>query len=128
MMSALGKPLVLEEFGIARDGADHAAGSSVRWRDRFFGELFTEAARLAEVHLLAGANIWAWGGEGRPRRPRTPDEATLLGEHCWRAGDALLGDPPHEAAGWYSVYDDDKSTHAVMASFSAALARLPDWF
>ena len=74
---------------------------------------------------LVGASVWAWGGEGRPRRPRTPNETTLLGEHCWHKGDALLGDPPHEAAGWYSVFEDDVTTHGIMASFSAALATLP---
>ena len=63
-------------------------------------------------------------GEGRPRRARAPTEA-LDGAHCWRAGDALVGDPPHEAAGWYSVYDVDVTTHAVMANLSTALTRLP---
>ena len=59
-----------------------------------------------------------------PRRPRMPAEP-LLGSHCWQVGDQLLGDPPHEAAGWYSVFDTDVSTHAAMANLSAALALLP---
>ena len=67
---------------------------------------------------ISGVSFWAWAGEGRPRTPGG----------FWQLGDALLGDPPHERQGWYSVYDDDKSTHAVMASFSAALARSPDWY
>ena len=99
------------------------------WRDRFYTDLLGCVLEYAEANSpLAGANIWAWGGEGKPRRPRTGDEPTLLPEHCWRPGDSLIGDPPHEAAGWYSVYDDDVSTHRVLANFSAALASLPTWY
>ena len=124
--AAVGKPLVLEEFGFARDDAEHRAGTTTRWRDRFYadvmGELLTHM-RTSARSPIHGANFWAWGGEGRPRRPRQPAEA-LLGMHCWQKGDALLGDPPHEAAGWYSVYDEDVSTHAVLARFSGALNTL----
>ena len=127
MASAVGKPLVIEEFGLARDANRHVAGTSVAWRDRFYSDLFGEVVRLAsfnERSVVQGANFWAWGGEGRPRRPRAPDE-TFAGAHCWAPGDALLGDPPHEAAGWYSVFEDDVSTHHVIANASAALASLP---
>ena len=125
MAAALRKPLVLEEFGLARDLADHAPNASVTMRDRFFGDMFDETYRHAASNSpLVGANVWAWGGEGRPRRPREPSEP-LHGRHCWRAGDPLLGDPPHEAAGWYSIYDIDASTHRAIANLSQALARLP---
>ena len=127
--AALGKPLVLEEFGISRDGNDHSRGTPTSWRDRFYTDLLGRVIEYAEANSpLAGANIWAWGGEGKPRRPRTRHEPTLLPEHCWRPGDSLIGDPPHEAAGWDSVYDDDASTHRVLANFSAALASLPTWY
>ena len=125
MAQQLNKPLVLEEFGLARDNAVHEVSGSVTWRDTYFSEMFAETLRHAEANSpLAGANVWAWGGEGRPRRPRKPDEP-LLGSHCWQVGDPLLGDPPHEAAGWYSIFDVDHTTHAAMANLSAALARLP---
>ena len=121
----LGKPLVLEEFGMARDNRSHLADARVTWRDRYFGALFDEAYRHAAANSpLAGANVWAWGGEGRPRRPRSPSES-LQPVHCWQVGDPLLGDPPHEAAGWYSIFDVDRTTHAAIANLSAALARLP---
>ena len=108
-----------------RDEAAHHANASVTMRDRFYRDLFDEVHRHARSNSpLAGANVWAWGGEGRPRRPRMPSEP-LLGSHCWQVGDQLLGDPPHEAAGWYSVFDTDVSTHAAMANLSAALALLP---
>ena len=122
---ALGKPLVLEEFGISRDGNLHHAGSPTSWRDRYYTEMLAEVQRHAARNSpLTGANVWAWGGEGRPRQARLSSEA-LAGVHCWQPGDPLLGDPPHEAAGWYSIYDDDESTHAVLANFSRALSQLP---
>lgn len=39
-----------------------------------------------------------------------------------RPGDRWVGDPPHEAPGWYSIYDDDASTLAVLTAHAAALA------
>ncbi len=93
----LGKPWVLEEFGIARDGGSYRVESSTTERDRFFGAVLSEAHKLSS---LQGVGFWAWSGEGRPREP---------GGH-WRKGDAVLGDPPHEAQGWYGVYDRDLST------------------
>ena len=33
-----------------------------------------------------------------------------------------VGDPPHEPAGWYSVYDADLSTLALIRSHAAAVA------
>ena len=122
---ALAKPVVLEEFGFARDGAEHHAAAGTTWRETFFRDMFEEVLAHATANSpLHGANVWAWGGEGRPRRPRAPGEP-LVGAHCWQVGDPLLGDPPHEPAGWYSIFDSDASTHAAMANFSAALARLP---
>ena len=36
---------------------------------------------------------------------------------------SLLHDPPHEAAGWYSVYDSDTSTLSLLKSSAARLKR-----
>ena len=125
MAEAQNKPLVLEEFGLARDGGEHAPSASVQRRNQFYSDMFSETyANAARNSPLAGANVWAGGGEGRPRKPRAPTEQ-LAGAHCWRVGDPLVGDPPHEAAGWYSIYDADTSTHAVIANLSVWLGRLP---
>lgn len=100
----LGKPLILEEFGLARDANLHAAATPTTMRDRFFADVFSEVAAGAEAepetHPLVAAGFWAWGGEGRPRKPRDPAHEPLDPFHLWQPGDALLGDPPHEAAGW----------------------------
>ena len=58
---------------------------------------------------------WAWGGEGRPRK---------AGGY-WRPGDDMIGDPPHEAQGWYSIFDSDVSTLKLLAELSAEYER-PD--
>ena len=57
---------------------------------------------------------WAWAGEGRARQP---------GDH-WAPGDDLLGDPPHEPQGWYSVFDADAQAGAAIASAAAFAARI----
>ena len=107
--AALGKPLVLEEFGLARDNEPlHnilGPASPTTYRDRFLAAMLAEVdASVAAGGPLAGSNVWAWSGQARP-------------------GDPWVGDPPHEEPGWYSIYDADSSTLAILASHAAALAR-----
>lgn len=105
----LNKPLVLEEFGIARDGEDYAPTASTSQRDRYYEDVFQKVYRLAaEGTALAGCNFWAWGGQGRPRQPKA----------IWQSGDELIGDPPHEYQGWYSVYDQDHATLEIIKTFA----------
>jgi mannan endo-1,4-beta-mannosidase len=104
---ALGKPLVLEEFGLARDWSPeadiHDPAAPTTLRDRFFKTMLDEVTASAQSGgPLAGDAIWSWSGQGRP-------------------GDRWTGDPPHETPGWYSVYDQDASTLAILAEHAAAL-------
>ncbi len=106
----LGKPLVLEEFGMARDlqplGDCYDPQSPTTYRDRFFAAMFAEVLDAAKNNgTIAGSNIWAWGGSGRP-------------------GQGLIGDPPHEPQGWYSVFDSDASTLKLIAENASALRKL----
>ena len=104
---ALGKPLLLEEFGLARDR--QAAGADplhVNRRNSFLAAMLA----AADEHGVSGVLPWAWGGAGRPRTPGS----------YWRAGDDFIGDPPHEPQGWYSVFDTDTSTLALLAEGFAA--------
>jgi len=106
--ASLGKPLVLEEFGLARDwpplGNSLDPASPTTLRDRFYAALcgLVEASAAAGGPAM-GDNFWAWAGEARPGKPWT-------------------GDPPHEPAGWYSVYDADASTLAVIAAHARDMA------
>jgi mannan endo-1,4-beta-mannosidase len=105
--TALGKPLVLEEFGLARDWEPlhdvYDPDSSTTYRDRFYRAMFKEVyTSMSTGGPVAGANLWAWSGQARP-------------------GDRWVGDPPHEAPGWYSVYDVDASTLATIAEHVAEM-------
>ena len=106
---ALGMPVVLEEFGISRDLADHDPAAPTSFRDQYFETMFAEVYRMAAAgEGIAGCNFWSWAGEGRPTTPKA----------IWQPGDDLIGDPPHEHQGWYSVYDADHSTIAIIEKYT----------
>jgi mannan endo-1,4-beta-mannosidase len=107
--ASLGKPLVLEEFGLARDGwastGKYDPATPVTNRNKYYQSLFSKVESLmAAQGAIAGDNFWAWGGEARP-----PSKWT--------------GDPPHEKAGWFSVYDADQSTLTVISTHATALKK-----
>jgi mannan endo-1,4-beta-mannosidase len=101
---SLGKPLVLEEFGLARDWEPlhdiYNPTAPTIYRDKFYSAMFGQiSSAIALGEPLAGANFWAWAGSARP-------------------GYAWIGDPPHETAGWYSVYNTDSTTLAVIREYA----------
>lgn len=105
---ALNKPLVLEEFGIARDGwtagGKYDPTATITHRDTYYRAMFDAVEdSLSTNGAIQGDNFWAWGGEARPPS-------------------AWTGDPPHEEAGWYSIYDSDTSTHAIISAHAATVA------
>ncbi len=109
-MAVVNKPLVLEEFGLARDWEPvqniYDLQSSTLYRDRFYKALFNEVYDLIQKGgPLCGDNFWAWGGASRP-------------------GDGWLGDPPHETPGWYSVYNTDESTLRIITSHATDLTQI----
>ncbi len=111
----LGKPLVVEEFGLPRDSGTFDPSGATAWRDAYYDAVLREAYRLASSSgAVAGANFWAWAGEGRPRR---------AGEF-WRPGDPWTGDPPHEPQGGNSVYDSDAGTEQVIRRYTALFGAL----
>ena len=111
----IGKPLVLEEFGIARDQNSHDPEASTTYRDQYYEAIFTKVYQQAvQGNPLTGCNFWAWAGQGRPKQA----------EGIWQKGDDLIGDPPHEYQGWYSVYDKDKSTLAIIEAFAKKMRQL----
>jgi mannan endo-1,4-beta-mannosidase len=111
----LGKPFVLEEFGIMKDkGCFDPKASNVN-RDAYYATLFEQVYQYAkDSAAAAGVAFWAWGGEGRPREI----------QGWWKMGDDFIGDPPHEEQGWYSVYDTDTSTHTVIKKFATLFNNL----
>ena len=110
LSKALGKPLLMEEFGLARDGwtagGKYDPAATTTNRDKYYRSLYAvvEASLANAGGALAGDNFWAWGGKARP-----PSKWT--------------GDPPHETPGWFSVYDMDTSTTAIISAHGTAIKR-----
>jgi mannan endo-1,4-beta-mannosidase len=113
----LNKPLVIEEFGFPRDGGSFDPGTPTTYKDRFYQLIY--AAVLDSVRSggpLQGSNFWGWGGEGRAQHA----------DHRFVRGDTrYVGDPPHEPQGWYSVFDVDASTQAVIRDYASASKAAP---
>ncbi len=100
----LSKPLVVEEFGLPRDGQVFTPAASTTLRDQYYATLF---GMIKQQPVIAGYNFWAFGGQARP----------LPGQVFWKAGDAYMGDPGGEEQGLNSVFDSDKSTWAVIGKY-----------
>ena len=111
----IGKPVVLEEFGINRDGGAYSPAASTIYRDRFYTAVYGLLARRAAAgDAIAGSNFWAWGGAGR----------TQNADFMWKPGDSFVGDPPQEAQGLYCVFDSDASTIAIIAAHARQMSGL----
>lgn len=104
-----GKPMVLEEFGLARDKASYDPSATVNIRDKYFKAIFDHVLEYANNSTMSGANFWAYGGEGRPKNK---------GGEWWKKGDDFIGDPPHERQGWYSIYNTDITTKTLISEYT----------
>jgi mannan endo-1,4-beta-mannosidase len=108
----LKKPLVLEEFGLPRDGEKYSPDSPTLARDEFYRRMFKLVTDSCEAgHALQAVNFWAWGGEGRVSAEKN-------------SAAKFLGDPFHEPQGWNSVFDTDTSTQHIIAEANKKLSRL----
>jgi mannan endo-1,4-beta-mannosidase len=109
----MGKPIVLEEFGINRDGGAFSPAATTIYRDRFYTAVYGLLARRALAgDAIAGSNFWAWGGAGRARHA----------DFMWKPGDSFVGDPPQEAQGLYCVFDSDASTIAIISNHARQMS------
>ncbi|MCV9386816.1 glycoside hydrolase 5 family protein [Reichenbachiella ulvae] len=108
----LGKPLVIEEFGVSRNGGNFYDSASVSVRNDYYEFLFDyTVSNIKQNGIIQGCNFWSWGGEGRPANPGM----------LWEPGDDLIGDPAHERQGWYSVYETDSSTIELIKSYTSKI-------
>jgi mannan endo-1,4-beta-mannosidase len=112
----LDKPMVIEEFGLPRDGVSFDPDSHTTFRDQFFAKILSHLSVPPAVaggavdsgHNIVGANFWAFAGTARPIKNQT----------FWKPGDAYTGDPPMEEQGLNSVFNSDHSTWKVIKATS----------
>ena len=97
----LNKPMVIEEFGLPRDGQSFDPASPTTLRDKYFRKVLSFVRTNPHI---AGANFWAFGGTARPVKDSL----------FWRSGDEYVGDPPMEEQGLNSIFDADSSTINVL--------------
>ncbi|KAJ3087434.1 hypothetical protein HK102_011113 [Quaeritorhiza haematococci] len=109
----LGKPLVFEEYGLARDafkGPKYEISTPTTFRDIYYTALLNEVElSINSGKALVGQNFWTYSGIGRPESINT------LG---------YLGDPPHEPPAWYSVFDSDSSTVDIFKAHGERVSKL----
>ncbi len=111
----LNKPLVLEEFGLARDSAKCAPGTPTTARDHFFAMLVSLLEDSASAGApIAGSNVWGWAGLEHGRHP----------DYVWQRGDPFLIDPPHEPQGYNSVFAGDTATIRILRTHAFHMMHL----
>ncbi len=99
----LGKPVVLEEFGLQRDKGI-IPGTPTAFRDKFYKKILNIVYDSAHSGSpIAGAAFWLWGGEG----------ASKIGPYKWGFGNnnGMVDDNN-------SVYDVDISTLSILKEFA----------
>jgi mannan endo-1,4-beta-mannosidase len=105
----LKKPLVIEEFGLPRDGHAFDPSSTTTLRDGYFKHIFSLwADSRTHKGAIAGCNFWSFAGSSRP----------INGQLFWKDGDDFSGDPPQEEQGLNSVFDSDRSTWKMIQIYS----------
>ena len=116
LATQLNKPLVFEEFGFPRDDGQYEPGTPTVWKDKFYAMIYKAVEEAVKTGgPVAGSNFWAWGGAGR---------ALNADYHMKRGETAYMGDPPHEPQGWYSVFNTDTSTQALIKAHAAAISSI----
>lgn len=109
----LNKPLVIEEFGLPRDGQSFDIDAATSLREEYFAMILGSVGSHGSPNIIAGANFWAFGGSARP----------IKGQLFWKAGNDLMGDPPMEEQGLNSVFDSDVTTWRVIRSVSQKIRK-----
>ncbi|MEO5909248.1 MAG: beta-mannosidase [Pelobium sp.] len=111
----IGKPLVIEEFGLPRDQHDFKAGTPTDYRDELYTVVLDELLNGAKNKgVVSGLNFWAFGGSSRP----------IDGQLFWKEGDDFSGDPPQEEQGLNTVFDNDKSTWKIIKKHTKKIRKI----
>jgi len=112
----VGKPLVIEEFGIPRDNHVYSPEATTGYRDRYFDLVFNKIYENSQKGgPLVGSNFWAWGGYGKARDSK---------DAIWKVGDDFTGDPPQEPQGRNSVFTADSTTVKILKKYGTLMKNL----
>ena len=114
----IGKPVVVEEFGMPRDNMDFHKGSSVECRDIYYTFVFDLIVKSKqEGGVFAGCNFWSWGGYAQ----------TNVEDHeYWAKGDDYTGDPAQEQQGLNSIFVEDESTMTIIRNTNKVLGNIAE--
>ena len=114
----IGKPVVVEEFGMPRDNMDFHKGSPVVCRDLYYTFVFDLIVKAKNSNgVFAGCNFWSWGGYAQ----------TNVEDHeYWAKGDDYTGDPAQEQQGLNSIFVEDESTMTIIRNANIALGNLAE--
>ena len=102
LMQIINKPLVIEEFGLHRDGNSFSSTATTKNRDLYYQSIFETGKR----NHIAGYNFWGFAG--------VPSNENEL--HFMQKGMPYSADPPQEEQGLYSVFESDTSTWKIISS------------
>jgi hypothetical protein len=104
--------LVIEEFGLPRDGHSFSPLSQTRFSDAYYRAIFSVwQKRNKENGVIAGCNFWAFSGKARP----------IPGQPFWKKGDDYMGDPPMEEQGLYGSAKYAAAHAAELPKYQAVL-------
>jgi mannan endo-1,4-beta-mannosidase len=104
----LGKPLVMEEFGIDRDDASTDPDSPTAMRDDYYDKMFQRTFESCRAKgALQGTNFWVWPGEG--------------------SIEAMVGDDAVLQLGFDFVVRGQFAGSGVGRNFAVYLVRCQDW-
>ncbi|KAF2009617.1 glycoside hydrolase family 5 protein [Aaosphaeria arxii CBS 175.79] len=106
----IGKPVFLEEFGMARDNWEnkgkeypYLSSAGTTHKDAYFNSIIGAVIdEFTGKGAYVGTCPWAYGGIWRPETQYVNDFGLV-----W------AGDPPHESPGWYDLYDTDEAMNIV---------------
>lgn len=105
----LNKPLVLEEFGLPREGESLDRKTPVADRDAFYKAIFDRLDQsIKKKQAFTALNFWGYGGTGK----NNPANGK------WNKGDAFTADPPQEPQGLNSVFATDASTLKLVKEYN----------
>ncbi len=111
----IGKPIVMEEFGLDRDSSRCMPGTPVTARDAYFEAIFSLVANHAQKGSpLMGTNFWGWGGEAIPA---SPDGKVVKGS-------PFVADPWQEPQGLNSVFASDSTTLKIISEHAGLMKGL----